>query len=414
MAQVKGTAVQSSMRYVRERFGEEALAKILDALPEGDRAPLASVLASSWCPMGAFLRFMQEAKGQLGGREPDVLRNMGRASAEYGVTGVYKIFFKVGSPEFIISRATRVFSSYYDTGQHHGRREPERPHRRRGDRPRGLGPRVLRAHPRLDAPHARAGGGEGPSLGPLAVRPPRGPDVPFRGKLGVDESRPRGPLLRRPRRDGRPRPRVHPRDPRRAAARARDVLARRGHDDGLREGDRRGRLLPRRSHRRTLRRRPRRLALRHVAAARDDRAPRPPPRRARRRGQPLLDGNHPLRRPRRDVVPAAAADPPRPRVRARNALRLPALRVLPQRRAREPDVPVHPVPRSAVPPGRGHAARGRGRPRAGGRRRQLAWRKGSASSTTRSSRAFCSSPPPRSAGSAPAARRSRGVRRRRS
>jgi len=30
---------------------------------------------------------------------------------------VYKIFFKVGSPEFIISRAARVFSSYYDTGE---------------------------------------------------------------------------------------------------------------------------------------------------------------------------------------------------------------------------------------------------------------------------------------------------------
>jgi hypothetical protein len=117
MAQVKGTAVQSSMRYVRERFGEEPLEKILAALPESDRAPLASVLASSWCPMPAFLRFMQEAKRQLGSREPDVLRNMGRASAEYGVTGVYKIFFKVGSPEFIISRATRVFSSYYDTGR---------------------------------------------------------------------------------------------------------------------------------------------------------------------------------------------------------------------------------------------------------------------------------------------------------
>jgi uncharacterized protein (TIGR02265 family) len=117
MAQVKGTAVQSSARYVRERFGEEALAGVLAALPEEDRTPLASVLPSSWYPMEAFLRFMQEAKRQLGGSEPEVLRNMGRASAEYGVTGVYKIFFKVGSPEFIIGRATGVFSSYYDTGR---------------------------------------------------------------------------------------------------------------------------------------------------------------------------------------------------------------------------------------------------------------------------------------------------------
>jgi hypothetical protein len=117
MAKVKGTAIQSSLRYVRERFGEEALAAVLAALPGADAAELSSVLASSWCPMEAFLRFMREAKRQLGAREPDLVRNMGRASCDYGVTGVYKIFFKVGSPEFIISRATRVFSSYYDSGR---------------------------------------------------------------------------------------------------------------------------------------------------------------------------------------------------------------------------------------------------------------------------------------------------------
>lgn len=117
MAKVKGTAIQSSLRYVRERFGEEALQAVLAALPTADSADLSGALASSWCPMESLLRFMQEARSQLGPREPDLLRNMGRASCDYGVTGVYKIFFKVGSPEFIISRATRVFSSYYDTGR---------------------------------------------------------------------------------------------------------------------------------------------------------------------------------------------------------------------------------------------------------------------------------------------------------
>jgi uncharacterized protein (TIGR02265 family) len=118
MAQVKGTAVNSSLRYVRERFGEETLARVLEALPEADRAAIgAGVLASSWYPMAAFLRFMQEAERQLGAQEPDVLVKMGRASCDYGVTGVYRIFFKVGSPEFLVSRGAHVFSSYYDTGQ---------------------------------------------------------------------------------------------------------------------------------------------------------------------------------------------------------------------------------------------------------------------------------------------------------
>jgi len=118
VAQIKGTAVQSSLRYVQERFGDAPLAGVLAALPETDRQALGQgVLASSWYPMGTFLRFMQEAERQLAAQEPDVVRKMGRASCDYGITTVYKIFFKVGSPEFIISRAARVFSSYYDTGE---------------------------------------------------------------------------------------------------------------------------------------------------------------------------------------------------------------------------------------------------------------------------------------------------------
>jgi uncharacterized protein (TIGR02265 family) len=118
MGQVKGTAVQSSLRYVGERFGEATLTGVLAALTAEDQRALGgSLLASSWYPMPAFLRFMREAQRQLGAQEPEVVRNMGRASCDHGVTGVYRVFFRLGSPEFIISRAARVFSSYYDTGE---------------------------------------------------------------------------------------------------------------------------------------------------------------------------------------------------------------------------------------------------------------------------------------------------------
>jgi hypothetical protein len=118
MAQVKGTAVIASVRYVRERFGEEALKRVLGPLPVEERHVLeGGILASAWYPMPLFLHFMQEVERQLASQEPDVIRRMGRASAEYGIKGVYKVFFRLGSPEFIIGRAARVFGSYDDSGQ---------------------------------------------------------------------------------------------------------------------------------------------------------------------------------------------------------------------------------------------------------------------------------------------------------
>ena len=117
MARVKGTAVASSLRFVRERFGESALARVLEGLSEEDNRVLkAGVLAASWYPMGLFLRFMQEAERQFGVQEPDLVRRMGRASADYSVTTIYRIFLKMGTPEFILGHAAPVFGSYYDTG----------------------------------------------------------------------------------------------------------------------------------------------------------------------------------------------------------------------------------------------------------------------------------------------------------
>jgi hypothetical protein len=112
MARVKGSAVLSTLRYVREKYGEGAVDGILASLPEEDRQAIGtSPLVSAWYPMPVFLRFMEEAERQLGPKDPELARNMGRASAEYGLSTVYKVFFKVGSPEFIIGRATRVFGS---------------------------------------------------------------------------------------------------------------------------------------------------------------------------------------------------------------------------------------------------------------------------------------------------------------
>ncbi len=118
MTQVKGTAIQSSLRYLRERFGAGAVEKVLRALPKQECALLSgTILVSAWYPLEALADYMREAERQLGAQEPELLFDMGKASCDHGVTGVYKVFFKVGTPEFVTSRSARVFSSYYDTGE---------------------------------------------------------------------------------------------------------------------------------------------------------------------------------------------------------------------------------------------------------------------------------------------------------
>ncbi|HXY40126.1 MAG TPA: DUF2378 family protein [Vicinamibacteria bacterium] len=117
-AQVKGAVIVASLRYLRERFGEEPAAHVRQGLPRADRLALeGKVLASSWYPASLLLRFMEEAEWQLGSKQPELARHMGRASADYGLTTVYRVIFRLASPEFIVSRAASAFGRQWDTGK---------------------------------------------------------------------------------------------------------------------------------------------------------------------------------------------------------------------------------------------------------------------------------------------------------
>ena len=116
--QVKGTAVLASIRFVREKFGDDGLAKVTARLnPEDSERMGTTILASAWYPVAFLLAVMKAAKEEFGSQMPDVITQMGRASADYAHTTVYKLVFKVGSPQWIISKASVIFSSYYDRGQ---------------------------------------------------------------------------------------------------------------------------------------------------------------------------------------------------------------------------------------------------------------------------------------------------------
>lgn len=116
--QVKGTAVLASIRFIKETFGEEGLATVKARLSPEDQERIDGViLASAWYPVSFLLAVMQAAKAEFSTKMPDLVTQMGRASADYAHTTVYKLVFKVGSTQWIISKASAIFSNYYDNGK---------------------------------------------------------------------------------------------------------------------------------------------------------------------------------------------------------------------------------------------------------------------------------------------------------
>lgn len=113
--EVKGAAIITVPLFIKDRFGEGGLSQWVNALTPATRKVYpASVLVSSWYPLKEFLiepiRRMCDLfyAGDLKGA-----RESGRFSADYSLKGIYKIFVKLGSPEFMLRRAGTILPIYY-------------------------------------------------------------------------------------------------------------------------------------------------------------------------------------------------------------------------------------------------------------------------------------------------------------
>jgi len=118
MARVKGTAVIASVAYLRERLGEEEYLRVLSGLPPETRDALSgTLLPSGWYEFSHVLELMKGAEANLPRGARSLAWEMGRYSAESGLSTVYKIFFRVADVSFILKKTAQVFSTYYDRGR---------------------------------------------------------------------------------------------------------------------------------------------------------------------------------------------------------------------------------------------------------------------------------------------------------
>jgi hypothetical protein len=140
MANVKGSAIIARLRFIRERYGESRVQEILGQLAPKHREILeARVLPQAWVPYDLFVDLNVAADQAFGRGDLALCYEMGRYSAEVNLPTLYRLFYRLGNPQFIFRRAARVWKVHYDSGamvpieEPHGLRLRiegfERPHR---------------------------------------------------------------------------------------------------------------------------------------------------------------------------------------------------------------------------------------------------------------------------------------------
>ncbi len=118
MPRVKGSAVTSRVRFIRERADDRTYRAIRDALPPQYRAHLETgVLPHAWVPFELFVALNVEADARLGAGDLSLCRDMGRYGAKVNLPTLYRIFYRLGSLPFILRKAARLWEVHYDSGR---------------------------------------------------------------------------------------------------------------------------------------------------------------------------------------------------------------------------------------------------------------------------------------------------------
>jgi hypothetical protein len=112
--EIKGTAVKSIPDFIRKNHPEKYQAW-LEALPEPSQKLFRDgILPSNWYPMHDAAEVPTELLGKmLYSNATQGAWQCGRYSAENSLTGIYKFFIKAASPFFIVDKAGKIFTTFY-------------------------------------------------------------------------------------------------------------------------------------------------------------------------------------------------------------------------------------------------------------------------------------------------------------
>ncbi len=126
MQQIKGAVLKSRLSFVEERFGKEAVQRVLDGLPAVDQRTLRMLFTSNWYPFALGKALDDAIVRVLGQGRTELFERLGEASAEKNLTTIHGGFLTRGDAHGFLAKAPAIYSLYYETGRREYRQEGSR------------------------------------------------------------------------------------------------------------------------------------------------------------------------------------------------------------------------------------------------------------------------------------------------
>lgn len=103
--------------WIRKNHGGSAIDRVLAKMGTVQAATTRGAVSPSlWVPFDTFISFTEAIDEVLGRGDLALVRPLARHAARVNLPTIYKIFYKVGSLDYILGKAAAVWSAHYDSG----------------------------------------------------------------------------------------------------------------------------------------------------------------------------------------------------------------------------------------------------------------------------------------------------------
>lgn len=113
----KGNWLAARPRFVRERLGESGIPRVAERLlPEQRALFLKPPLVFAWLPIRNLYLIDEVIVDEVMGGLVSGMTEFGQAIASYDINFLYRMFFRMGSPEFFLGKSHLIFNQYVSAG----------------------------------------------------------------------------------------------------------------------------------------------------------------------------------------------------------------------------------------------------------------------------------------------------------
>ncbi len=117
MPRVKGTKITSKLAFVRERHGDEGVARLLQALGPADATAVRTAVGVGWYSIDLYERLVEALVETVGGGDEAVLDQVGEHTAESQAAGAYKVYYRAKDPAGLLESMAPMHSMLNDPGE---------------------------------------------------------------------------------------------------------------------------------------------------------------------------------------------------------------------------------------------------------------------------------------------------------